>query len=105
MEPRIRYAQTKDGVSIAYYTIGQGAPLVYTPVGPLGSIQQEAKVLAYRSLLDELAKGRMLIRYDARGGGMSGGGSDYSLEAWASDLEAIVDRLNLDHFELLGLAS
>ncbi len=102
MEPRIQYAKTKDGVSIAYYTIGQGAPFVYTPVGPLGSIQQEATVLAYRSLLDELAKGRMLIRYDTRGGGLSGGGSDYSLEAWTSDLVAVVDRLNLDRFDLLG---
>ncbi len=28
MEPRIQYAQTKDGVSIAYYAMGEGAPLV-----------------------------------------------------------------------------
>jgi hypothetical protein len=32
MEPRIRYAQTKDGVSIALYTLGEGVPLVYMPV-------------------------------------------------------------------------
>ena len=24
MEPRIQYAQTKDGVSIAFYTLGDG---------------------------------------------------------------------------------
>ena len=24
MEPRIQYAQTKDGVSIAFYTLGEG---------------------------------------------------------------------------------
>ncbi len=28
MEPRIQYAQTKDVVSIAYYAMGEGAPLV-----------------------------------------------------------------------------
>ncbi len=28
MEPRIQYAQIKDGVSIAYYTLGEGKPLV-----------------------------------------------------------------------------
>ena len=28
MEPRIQYAQTADGVSIAYWTLGEGAPLV-----------------------------------------------------------------------------
>ena len=27
MEPRIQYAQTKDGVSIAYSTMGEGMPL------------------------------------------------------------------------------
>ena len=28
MEPRIQYAQTKDGVSIAFSTLGEGMPLV-----------------------------------------------------------------------------
>jgi hypothetical protein len=26
MEPRIQYAKTKDGVSIAYWTLGDGTP-------------------------------------------------------------------------------
>jgi hypothetical protein len=29
MEPRIQYAQSADGVSIAFYTLGEGMPLVY----------------------------------------------------------------------------
>ena len=29
MEPRIQYAKTEDGVSIAYWTLGQGKPFVY----------------------------------------------------------------------------
>ena len=28
MEPRIQYAQTEDGVSIAYWTLGTGKALV-----------------------------------------------------------------------------
>ncbi len=28
MEPRIQYAKTKDGVSIAYWATGEGKPLV-----------------------------------------------------------------------------
>ena len=28
MEPRIQYAKTKDGVSIAFWTLGQGMPVV-----------------------------------------------------------------------------
>ena len=30
MEPRIQYAKTSDGVSIAYWTLGEGKPLVLT---------------------------------------------------------------------------
>ncbi len=29
MEPRIQYAKTKDGVSIAFWTLGEGMPLMY----------------------------------------------------------------------------
>ncbi len=29
MEPRIQYAKTKDGVSIAYWTLGEGMPVVH----------------------------------------------------------------------------
>ena len=29
MEPRIQYAKTKDGVSIAYRTLGEGMPVLH----------------------------------------------------------------------------
>jgi hypothetical protein len=32
MEPRIQYAQTEDGVSIAFWVMGEGMPLVVTAV-------------------------------------------------------------------------
>jgi hypothetical protein len=31
MEPRIQYAQTRDGVSIAFWTLGEGVPVVSLP--------------------------------------------------------------------------
>ena len=31
MEPRIQYAQTKDGVSIAFYALGEGMPRLHMP--------------------------------------------------------------------------
>ena len=39
MEPRIQYAKTKDGVSIAFTTMGDGMPLVYMPNNPWSHIQ------------------------------------------------------------------
>ena len=33
MEPRIQFAKTEDGVSIAYYVIGDGLPYVLVQMG------------------------------------------------------------------------
>jgi hypothetical protein len=38
MEPRIQYAQTKDGVSIAFWTTVEGMPMVYMPAIPFSHI-------------------------------------------------------------------
>ena len=39
MQPRIRYAITVDGVSIAFWTLGKGEPLVYMAGGPWGHVE------------------------------------------------------------------
>ncbi len=44
MEPRIRYAKTSDGVSIAYWTLGEGIPLVHMPQGVFSHIELESRV-------------------------------------------------------------
>ena len=36
MEPRIQHAKAEDGVSIAYWTLGDGKPLVPMPAGLAG---------------------------------------------------------------------
>src|SRR3989304_5317123 len=41
MEPRIQYAKTKDGVSIAVWTLGEGRPLVFMPTLPFSNAQLE----------------------------------------------------------------
>ena len=42
MEPRIQYAKTKDGVSIAYYTLGEGMPFVNMPTVLFSHIQMDS---------------------------------------------------------------
>jgi class 3 adenylate cyclase len=52
---------------------------------------------------ERLAEKRMLIRYDGRGWGLSEREvTDYSLDVLMLDLEAVVDRLSLERFALLG---
>jgi class 3 adenylate cyclase len=103
MEPRIQYAQTADGVSIAYWTIGEGAPLVYMPNIPFSHIQLEWQIPEYRRWYERLAEKGMIVRYDGRGSGLSDREvTEYSLDAWLLDLEAAVDHLGLESFTLFA---
>ncbi len=103
MEPRIQYAKTEDGVSIAYWTMGEGLPLLYMPDIPTSHIQLEWQFPEYRRWFERLAQKRMLVRYDCRGCGLSERDvTDFSLDALVLDLEAVVDRLGLERLALFG---
>jgi class 3 adenylate cyclase len=103
MEPRIQYTHTADGVSIAFWTLGEGTPLVSMPNLPWSHIQLEWQDPAWRRWDERLAKKRMLVGYDGRGTGLSDRNvADYSVDAHMLDLEAVVDRLGVQTFVLLG---
>ena len=100
MEPRIQYAQTKDGVSIAFHALGKGPPLVQVRSG-LSPFRIEWEVPEFRTFNDRLAEKRMLVQYDTRGSGLSKRDvTDFSPEALFLDLDAVVDRLGLERFAL-----
>jgi class 3 adenylate cyclase len=104
MELRIQYAKTADGVSIAFWTLGEGTPLVLTPaMGGGNHIELMWQWPEYRASLERLAQKRRVVGYDLRGFGLSDRGvTDFSLDSRVADLEAVVDRLELDRFILLG---
>jgi class 3 adenylate cyclase len=103
MEPRIQYAQTADGVSIAFWTLGEGMPLVEMAISPFSHIQLEWQIPEWRRQYERYAEKRKLIRYDSRGAGLSDRDvSDFSLDAQVLDLEAVVDHLGLERFSLYG---
>jgi pimeloyl-ACP methyl ester carboxylesterase/DNA-binding CsgD family transcriptional regulator len=102
MKPRIRYAITADGVSIAFWTLGEGTPLLYMTGGPWGHVELW-DIPECRRWYERLAQERMLVRYDVRGTGYSERDvSDHSLEALVADAEAVVDRLELGRFDMFG---
>ena len=102
MEPRIQYAKTADGVSIAFWTLGEGMPLVHLPV-VFSHVQMEWQIPECRRWYERLAEKRKLVRYDPRGFGLSDRDiTELSLDAWLLALEAVVDRLGLERFALLG---
>jgi len=93
MEPRIQYAKTTDGVSIAFWTLGEGEPLVHMPL-LISNIQLEWQIPECRRWYERLAQGRKLIRYDFRGSGLSGrNAASFSVEAQVLDLEVLVSNV------------
>ena len=103
MEPRIQYAKTSDGVSIAFSTLGEGAPFVQMAMIPFGFMAGHSEVPEWRAWNEQIARRRMLVRYDCRGAGLSDREvSDYSLDAWLLDLEAVVESLGPDRVILFA---
>ena len=106
MEPRIRYAKTSDGVSIAFWTLGEGMPLVHMPWAGVSNLQLDWQYPEYRRWCEGLATSRMLVRYDSRGTGLSDrnfGEFSFDMDSFVQDLETVVSRLGLEKFALMGL--
>jgi class 3 adenylate cyclase/pimeloyl-ACP methyl ester carboxylesterase len=102
-QPRIQYAKTDDGVSIAYTVFGEGPPIIFPPYLAASHLQLEWDMPDRRAFYERLAERTTVVRYDPRGVGMSGGdASDFSLEAMCADLEAVVRQAGLDRFALYG---
>jgi hypothetical protein len=71
MEPQIQYAQTTDGVNIAFFTMGEGKPYLQMPYIPTGDLQVDLQFPELRAWYERMSQNRMLIRYDCRGSGLS----------------------------------
>ena len=103
MEPRIQYAKTSDGVSIAYWTAGNGPAFVQMPgmmYGPTGSVLAEGGA---RRWTERLAERRLVVRYSPRGFGQSDHDvGELSAEGWLLDLEAVVDHLHIEPVALFA---
>jgi class 3 adenylate cyclase len=104
-EPEIRYTTTADGVSIAYYTMGEGLPLVVTSTVLWSHFRLQPFREYHRSRSGQgLGRGLQVVRYDARGTGLSDRHPlDFSMDARLLDLEAVVERLKLTRFAIFGL--
>ena len=60
---------------------------------------------AFRHFFIALARDFTLLRYDARGNGLSDWDvEDVSLDAWVSDLETVVNAAGLERFPLLAMS-
>ena len=101
MEPHIQYAKTSDGVNIAYYELGEGLPFVVLSLPSHLSAEWRLQGAIYEAL----AKDVRLVRLDHRGFGLSDREpEDISPNGYVSDVEAVVDKLELSRFILFSNA-
>ena len=104
LKQEIQYCRAPDGVRLAWAKVGQGPPLVRSGSW-LTHLEYDWESPLRRPGLVNLAKNHTLIRYDARGNGMSDWDVDeLSLDTWVSDLATVVDAAGLNRFPLLGIS-
>lgn len=107
IEQKIGFAQTSDGVRIAYATTGQGSPIVNV-LGWATHIEGGFNSPLYDAagLLPMSSAHYLFVRYDGRGFGLSDRDvKDFSLDARIRDLEAVVDALHLDRFGIYAMSA
>jgi len=100
----VHFCTASDGVRIAYAEVGQGPPLLKT-ANWLNHLEYDWESPVYGPLLHAIAADHRLIRYDARGNGLSDWDvQDIAFEAFVHDLEAVVEAVGLKRFSLLGIS-
>jgi class 3 adenylate cyclase/pimeloyl-ACP methyl ester carboxylesterase len=103
-EQEIQFCTTPDDVQLAYARTGSGPPLVKTG-NWMTHLEFDFESPIWRGLYRELSRDRTLIRYDARGNGLSDRDvEDVSLDLFVGDLETVVDAAGLERFALLGIS-
>jgi pimeloyl-ACP methyl ester carboxylesterase/DNA-binding CsgD family transcriptional regulator len=102
MHQEIRFCKAQDGTRLAYALSGEGPPLVMSATW-LTHLEHQWRSLAWRPWLEAFMHGHRLLRYDARGCGLSDRDpSDLSFESWVRDFERVMDAAAFDRFAILA---
>src|SRR5262245_58641040 len=100
---KIRFCTSRDGVRLGFAACGTG-PTVIAAAHWISHLRLDWDNPIRRAWLSMLSRRHTLIRYDARGTGLSDRDPpDFSLERQIEDLEAVVEAAKCDRFALLGL--
>lgn len=101
---RIQFCTSPDGTRIAYAVAGSGPPLIRS-ANWMSHLEFEWENPFQRHWLAELSRDHRLIRFDARGNGLSDRNpADMSLDAFVADMETVADTLGGEAFDLVGLS-
>ncbi len=102
MNQDIRFCTASDGVKLAYAVSGEGPPLVMSATW-LSHLDHQWRSASWRPWLEAFSREHKLLRYDARGCGLSDwDADDLSFESWVRDFECVVEASSFQRFDLLA---
>ncbi len=104
MKPLIKFLKRQDGVKIAYTTFGSGKPLIY-PSAWVSDLAFSFSDKQISQFWEGLSQYFTIVLYDKHGCGQSDRNrSQFSLETELTDLETVIDHLQLDDMALFGMS-
>jgi pimeloyl-ACP methyl ester carboxylesterase len=101
---RTRFARASDDARLAFATLGEGPPIVKA-ANWLSHVELDRDGAIWRHWLHLLSRGRTLVRYDARGNGLSDPNPGrIGFEEFVSDLATIMDAAQIERAPIVGLS-
>jgi len=99
---RVAFCRSADGTGIAYATSGEGYPLVKAGHW-LTHLEHDWNSPIWAPQLEKLGSAFSLVRFDQRGNGLSDWAvSEFTLDRFVEDLEAVANAAGLERFALYG---
>jgi pimeloyl-ACP methyl ester carboxylesterase len=104
LRQNVHFCTESDGTRIAYASVGQGPPIIKT-ANWLNHLEYDWESPVFAPLWRAIAAEHRLVRYDARGNGLSDWDvAELSFDAFLRDLETVVEASGLARFALFGLS-
>jgi pimeloyl-ACP methyl ester carboxylesterase len=104
LRPTVKFCRSRDGVRLAYSTVGEGPALLKT-ANWLSHLELDWEGPVFGPMLRDFARECQVTFYDERGNGLSDWNVEkFSLDAFVEDLEAVADAAGLNRFALLAFS-
>ncbi|HZW89415.1 MAG TPA: alpha/beta fold hydrolase, partial [Myxococcaceae bacterium] len=101
---RTYVCKAEDGTQLAYARLGDGPPIVKA-ANWLSHLELDWRFEVWRQWLDLFTRGHTLVRYDARGNGLSDWAPpELSFARFVSDLATVFDAAAVERAPLVGLS-
>ena len=98
---QVNYTRSSDNISIAYASSGSGSPIVRAPTW-MTHLELDWEYEPIGTMVRSLSHRMHMVRFDARGTGLSERVNPGQIDQWFSDLEAVITASGMSKPALLG---